>query len=118
VPAIIFHGTADPLVPFHGGPSGVFRIPFPDIPRWVQSLAERNGCPSTPTSLPQSGSVSGLRYPGGPGSAEVAFYTVTGGGHSWPGGKKMPRFIVGQTSPDVDATRLIWAFFQRHPMPK
>jgi polyhydroxybutyrate depolymerase len=102
VPAIIFHGTADPLVPFHGGPSGVFTIPFPDIPQWVQSLAERNGCQSIPTPLPDSGSVSGLRYTGGPSSAEVVFYTVAGGGHSWPGGKKMPTFIVGQTSPDVD----------------
>lgn len=116
VPAIIFHGTADPLVPFHGGPSSTFAIPFPDIPKWVQSLVERNGCQSTPTPLPDSGSVSGLRYTGGPSSAEVVFYTVAGGGHSWPGGKRMPTFIVGKTTPDVDATRLMWSFFKEHPM--
>ena len=116
VPAILFHGTADPIVPFHGGPSGMFAIPFPDIPQWVQSLAERNGCQPIPTPLPASGSVSGLRYTGGPSSAEVVFYTVRGGGHSWPGGKEMPTFIVGPTSPDVDATRLMWDFFQQHPL--
>ena len=29
VPLIAFHGTADPIVPFHGGPSGGFDLPFP-----------------------------------------------------------------------------------------
>ncbi len=116
VPAILFHGTADPIVPFHGGPSGLFRVPFPDIPQWAQSLAERNGCRLAPERLPENGSVSGLRYTGGPGSAEVVFHTVAGGGHSWPGGKKMPRWIVGHTTADVDATRLMWSFFTEHPM--
>jgi polyhydroxybutyrate depolymerase len=116
VPAIIFHGTADPLVPFHGGPSGMFPIPFPDIPQWVQSLAVRNGCQPVPTPLPDHGSVSGLRYAGGLSGAEVVFYTVAGGGHTWPGGKEMPAFLVGQTSPDLDATRRMWDFFQQHPL--
>jgi polyhydroxybutyrate depolymerase len=118
VPAIIFHGTADPLVPFHGGPSGTFTIPFPDIPQWVRSLAEHHGCQPIPTQLPSSGSVSGLRYAGGASKAEVVFYMVTGGGHTWPGGKKMPAFIVGPTTKDVDATRLMWNFFKEHPMKK
>ncbi len=114
VPAILFHGTADPIVPFHGKSSGRFNVP--DIPKWVQALAERNGCQSVPAPLPEKGSVSGLRYTGGPGSAEVVFYTVAGGGHSWPGGKEMPALIVGHTTPDVDATRLMWSFFKEHPM--
>lgn len=118
VPAIIFHGTADPIVSFHGGPSGMFKVPFPDIPKWVQSLAEHNGCSTNPAPLPEKGSVSGLRYGGGTNSAGVVLYTVAGGGHSWPGGKEMPRFIVGHTSPDADATRLMWNFFQEHPMAK
>ncbi len=116
VPAIIFHGTADPIVPYHGGPSGMFKIPFPDIPQWVQTLAQSNGCQSGPARLPEIGSVSGVRYRGGTNNAEVLFYTVAGGGHSWPGGGKMPALIVGHTTPDADATRLMWSFFQDHPM--
>jgi polyhydroxybutyrate depolymerase len=115
VPAIIFHGTADPLVPFHGKSSDRFGT-FPDIPQWVQSLAEHNGCQTNPVPLPGSGSVSGVRYPGATNNAEVIFYTVTGGGHTWPGGKPMPQFIVGKTMPDIDATLLMWDFFQQHPM--
>ena len=66
--------------------------------------------------LPASGSVTGVRYAGGSNQADVVFYSVAGGGHSWPGGKTMPTAIVGKTTPDVDATRLMWNFFQEHPM--
>ncbi len=116
VPAIVFHGTADPLVPFHGGPSRLIEISFPDVPQWVQSLAERNGCPPKPVPLPSAASASGLCYAGGARKADVRFYTVKGGGHTWPGGEEMPRFLVGKTIPDLDATRLMWHFFQEHPL--
>ena len=115
VSAIIFHGTADPIVPFHPPSSGRFSM-LPDIPRWVQSLAEHNGCQTNPVPLPESGSVSGVRYPAGSNNAEVVFYRVAGGGHTWPGGKAMPALIVGKTTPDVDATRLMWKFFTEHPL--
>ena len=42
--------------------------------------------------------------------------SVAGGGHTWPGGKEMPAVIVGKTTPDVDATRLMWRFFTEHPL--
>lgn len=90
VPAMIFHGTADPIVPFYGQSSGRFKVAFPDIPQWVQTLAERDGCQTNSVRLPASGSVSGVRYKSETNNAEVVFYTVAGGGHSWPGGKKMP----------------------------
>jgi len=116
VPAIVFHGTADPLAPFHGGPSRLVEIAFPDVPQWFQSLAERNGCRSEPVSLPATGSARGLCYTGGTSKAEVMFYTVRGGGHTWPGGEAMPTFLVGKTIPDVDAARLMWNFFKEHAM--
>jgi polyhydroxybutyrate depolymerase len=115
VPAIIFHGTADPLVPFHPKASDRFNI-LPDIPQWVQSLAEHNGCQTNSVPLPGNGSVTGVRYPAGTDNAEVVFYSVAGGGHTWPGGKAMPAFIVGKTTRDVDASRLMWNFFAEHPL--
>jgi polyhydroxybutyrate depolymerase len=116
VPAILFHGTADKIVPYHGGPSRMFRVPFPNMPAWVQSLAAHNGCDPTPKPLSPAGAVTGVRYTGHETNAVVDFYTVAGGGHSWPGGKDMPAFIAGHTTHDVDATRLMWEFFQQHPM--
>lgn len=114
VPAIIFHGTADPIVAFHGTSSRGFSF-LPDIPQWVQSLAEHNGCQTNPVPLAGSGSVTGVRYPGATNKTEVAFYSVAEGGHTWPGGKAMPAAIVGKTTPDIDATRLMWSFFMQHP---
>ena len=45
--------------------------------------------------------------------ADVDFYTIDGGGHSWPGGEPLPEWIAGSTTPDLDATRLMWDFFSR-----
>jgi len=115
VPAIIFHGTADPIVPFHAGSSGRSNV-LPDIPLWVKTLAEHNGCQTKAVSLPESGSVSGVWYRASTNNADVVFYTVAGGGHTWPGGKAMPAVLVGKTTPDVDATRLMWNFFAEHPL--
>jgi polyhydroxybutyrate depolymerase len=115
-PMILFHGTEDPLVPFHGGPSKVFPVPFPDVPSWVHWLGTNYGCPPEPAKLPDAGTASGLRYSGGTNGAEVVFYTLRGGGHTWPGGKPMPALLVGQTPADINATRLMWNFFQQHPM--
>ena len=112
VPAIIFHGTADRIVPFEGGPSRAFDIPFPAIPQWVEVLAQRNGCDAAPQSLPARGDVHGVAYAGC--DADVVFYTIDGGGHAWPGGGSMPRAIVGHITQDIDATRVMWEFFAAH----
>lgn len=118
VPAKIFHGTADRIVPYHGKSWGASGFSLPDLPQWVQTLAIRNGCETNAVQLPTRGSVSGVHYPGGTNHADVVFYTVKGGGHTWPGGKPMSALIVGKTTADVDATRLMWEFFQQHPMEK
>jgi len=117
VPAIVFHGTADPIVPYLGGPSRSFNLPFPSVPEWVEAMARRHGCTSDPQTIPAPEKVSGIQYTDGATGAEVVFYTIAGGGHAWPGGKPLPKFIVGHTSADIDATQTMWAFFQRHPLP-
>ena len=117
VPAILFHGTADPIVPYQGGPSRSFNLPFPPIPEWVEAQALRHGCTSAPRLLPAQGQARGVQYTDCANGAELVFYTIVGSGHAWPGGRPLPKFIVGQTNADIDATRIMWAFFQQHPMP-
>lgn len=118
VPVIAFHGTADPIVPYQGGPSERFDIPFPFIPDWVAEYARLNGCNRAPFELPAQGETSVVQYTACLSDADVIFYTITGGGHSWPGGDPIPEFIVGKNTQDVDATELMWEFFQQHPLPK
>jgi polyhydroxybutyrate depolymerase len=113
VPMIVFHGTADEIVPYYGGRSGPFDQPFPNIPKWVEAAAVHHGCAATPSELPVTGDVSGVRYTGC--EADVVFYTIAGGGHAWPGGDPMPESIVGYTTDDIDATQTMWEFFEAHP---
>lgn len=116
VPLIAFHGTADPVVPYSGGPSRSFDIPFPNIPAWMETYALHNGCAAPPASLPPSGEVSGLAYTSCANGADVVFYTITGAGHTWPSGEPLPQWIAGRTSQDIDATRQMWQFFEQHPL--
>ena len=117
VPAIIFHGTADPIVPYQGGPSRAFKYPFPPVPEWVEALARHNGCSPERQEIPASGDVSGVQFRNCESNAEVVFYSIDHGGHSWPGSEPLPDFVAGSTSQDIDATKTMWSFFQQHPMP-
>lgn len=114
VPVMLFHGTDDPIVPYLGGPVGD-RGSLPSIPEWVAVLAERNGCSDSPAKLPARGAVGGIAYTGC--GADVIFYTIQGGGHTWPGGNPIPAWIAGKTNTDIDASRTMWEFFQMHPLP-
>lgn len=64
------------------------------------------------------GAVTGTRYTGCAGDAEVDFYSIADGGHTWPGGTMRLRFLPGKTSDDIDASETMWAFFAAHPMPE
>jgi polyhydroxybutyrate depolymerase len=114
VPAVIFHGTADEIVPYQGGPSHAFNLPFPHIPEWVNALAQHNGCTGETIELPANRGVSGVKYTGC--AADLIFYTIAGGGHSWPGGEPIPEWIVGPTTQAIDATQVMWGFFMLHPL--
>jgi polyhydroxybutyrate depolymerase len=118
VPAIIFHGTDDPIVPFGGGRSHRFNYPFPVVTNWVKALVGHYGCSENAVEIPSQGEVCGKRYTSCDQNAEVIFYTIHNGGHSWPGGGYIPKFIVGNTSHDIDATRVMWEFFEKHPLAK
>ena len=73
-------------------------------------------CQTNAVPLPANGSVSGVHYQAITNNADVVFYTVTGGGHTWPGGKPMAEFITGKTTRDINATRLMWNFFVEHSL--
>jgi len=134
VPLIAFHGTADSIVPYAGG-----EINFMPLPRifsrdtspvlltlaaedWAADWAERNGCDTTPQALPLPGDLAagaeganpgdthGIVYTGCREGADVIYYTIDGGGHTWPGSRS---YGVGHYSL-TNASELIWEFFQAH----
>ena len=116
VPMITFHGTADRMVPYNGGPSRDPFSPreFPSVTTWTADWAGRNRCGPNPIESVAAADVTRLEYTDCAEDAAVVLYTVEGGGHSWPGGKPMPEWMVGPTSRNIDASSLMWAFFREH----
>jgi polyhydroxybutyrate depolymerase len=117
VPMIDFHGTADPVVPYAGGPSpSAHDAVFPSVASWAAAWAQRNRCAPRGLESPLAADATRLLYVDCAGGATVELDTIVGGGHTWPGGGATPRWLVGPTSTDVDATRRMWAFFLQHPL--
>ncbi len=128
VPVLVMAGTADPLVPFEGGGVGFLggRGQVISARDTVGLFVDRNGCRPLPetTLLPDPRRDDGSRvrrlwHRPCRGGSEVLFYVVEGGGHTWPGRpiRGLPARLVGPTNLDIDATALIWEFFQRHALP-
>ena len=89
-------------------------------PATADFWAKVNGCAGPPVAEPVTDSVRDgtrlrwERYPGCRGDRAVELVTVEGGGHTWPGGPAAAS-RVGRASREINATRAIWTFFQRHP---
>jgi polyhydroxybutyrate depolymerase len=112
VSVIAMHGTADPIVPIEHG-----------VHESVDTWKRRDACPDAPRAsrLPDTDPTDGTQTrvdAFGPCAAgtDVAFYTIEGGGHAWPGGESIWGFTRGGVTPrDFDAAVVIWDFFQKHP---
>jgi polyhydroxybutyrate depolymerase len=117
VPMIGFHGTADPDIPYNGGSSWMAPDSFPNVLTWTKNWSRRNRCAANPIGSRVASDVTRLEYTACADDATVVLYTVQGGGHTWPGGERMPEWFVGPTSRSIDATSLMWGFFREHRLP-
>ena len=116
VPMIAVHGTADPTTPYQGGRTWVSPETFPSILVWTANWSRRNRCTTNPVESVVAADVTRREYINCADGANVALYTVIGGGHSWPGGGPPPEWLVGTTSHSIDASSEMWAFFREHPL--
>ena len=110
VPMIAFHGTADVFTPYEGRKSFIAPMPFPSIPQWTANWAKRNGCGSARDSV-VGPTVTRRTYLDCTNDAAVVLYTITHGGHTWPGGGPHPDWLLGATDRSINATEEIWSFF-------
>jgi polyhydroxybutyrate depolymerase len=61
--------------------------------------------------------VTQITFRGCENGADVVLLRVNGGGHTWPGGSDpLPDWIVGTSSREFSANRVMWNFFKSHPM--
>ena len=115
VPVVAFHGTADKFAPYHGGKSPPAPDLFPDIRDWTAHVAQRNRCQGGPNETGISPSIRRVAYTNCAENADVILYTIEGGGHTWPSGKPLPKWIVGPTTREISACKVMWDFFVQHP---
>jgi polyhydroxybutyrate depolymerase len=122
VPMCYITGTADPLNLIEGGipkllTGGGDRVrakPKPPVRDSILKWAKALGCPALPKDASETNGVRIETYGPGNGETEVIYITVAGLGHTWAGGKNLlPEFLVGKRSNKINATDVIWNFFQK-----
>jgi polyhydroxybutyrate depolymerase len=112
VPVMMFHGTADALAPYHGGPAWLTPRVLPAVSTVAALWAERNRCGRIPRDSTVAPTVTRRAWHDCNGKADVVLYTIDGGGHTWPSGGTIPAWIAGRTSHEIDASRVLWEFYR------
>lgn len=121
IPIIHFHGTDDNFVPY-GGPNE--KTPkfftFKSVDETLAFWREKNRCDSEgaaetlPDTVDDGTTVERITYKPMEGGAPIVHLKIMGGGHAWPGRKGMEG-IIGKSSMDISANRLLWDFFEHNP---
>jgi polyhydroxybutyrate depolymerase len=121
LPAVLIHGTFDPIIPWFGVPmAGVGIMSANDTAQLFGSLA---GCmsyrDSTRPALDKSGTVHVRRWSLCRDNASVLLYTIPGGGHLPPSadtgrGDTLVAWLLAERSHSIDAAEEIWRFFRQY----
>lgn len=117
----IFHALDDQSVLYEGGPSkSGIRAMFGKEPAPDQSVAEtmrfwlaHNSCRKYPL-VDESVAGVGMQNYYCAGKTEIRLFTLSSGGHSWPGGEK-GRAQADEPVAHFSATEKMWEFFMAHP---
>jgi polyhydroxybutyrate depolymerase len=127
VSMLMVMGTGDPLVAYGGRDAASPRgqkwgalLSAPDTARFFVRL---NGCSPAGSTMTLHGAAPAddiiterTVWTGGRQGTEVRLYTVNGGGHTWPGGRRYSAMrVTGPLAKDFDASAAIWEFFAAHP---
>ncbi|MBM4226109.1 MAG: phospholipase, partial [Gammaproteobacteria bacterium] len=127
VSVLMISGTADPLMPFGGGDIGTMGgrgmggkviSAQETVAFWAK--VNRTATKPVVTDLPDVDPNDGMRvrrevFGKGALNSEVVFYTITNGGHTWPGGfQYLGEAIIGKTSRELNASATMGEFFARH----
>jgi polyhydroxybutyrate depolymerase len=122
---VIFHGTADPLVPYLGGPIGPagrmaqrrarrrgggepgrgVAVPVDTVAADWAAVAGAPPAPETERLPMPTGDLAVTRLTWRGAANTVKLHRIEGGGHTWPGGPQyLPARIVGPVARGLDAS--------------
>lgn len=132
VPVLAIHGTDDRYVSFDGGPnpgldelpwndesSAAFNgLPFAKVTTTAANWATLDGCDPDPSTTKVGPNVDLIEYSGCSADSVIRLYVINGGGHTWPASafSVASEAILGPTTHEIDASRVIWEFFKDHPL--
>ena len=119
VSLMIFNGTADKAVPYHGGDVGGKRGHVISTQDYVNFWLAKNNCSTYKNTQDfpdkDGDGVWATRdtYENCKGNNQVILYTIHGGGHTWPGIKStVYGWFAGKTMMEINAAELLWEFFK------
>ncbi len=112
---IMFHGTNDLNVPYNGGvgPRALVKLKKKSVEYAVALWKHNNKCEDTPHTR-TDGDIRVDSYACPETGTDVVLYTIAGGTHSWPGGKRV-FFVEDKPFEGISATDIMWDFFSSHP---
>ena len=123
---LLINGKDDAIVPYGGGRLGGVRAAKDrgQVLSARQTFAlfgQANGCEATETIpvrdlFADDTTVSRHQFVRCKRKVRIEQWRILGGGHTWPGARsRAPRFLIGVSSRELDATAEIWRFFSQHP---
>lgn len=128
VPALFINSIDDPILPYNGGAVtylgftlGIMASVPDSIDYWI---AANNANPEPlATALPDAATYDGCLVQQNfhaplNGGVDVLAYTISGGGHSWPGGPQQADTDARPVCYDIDATDILTAFFAQFQRPE
>ncbi|MDP3340272.1 PHB depolymerase family esterase [Frigidibacter sp.] len=127
VPMMFFNGTADNLMPYAGGEikslkalgmgAGGEVLSYEQTKAFwagVDGCGGSTGQVAVPDRAKDGTEVSVEQFRSCSGGAELTFYTVEGGGHTWPGSAGGRSRMSGAVTQDISATSELVRFFGRY----
>jgi polyhydroxybutyrate depolymerase len=105
IPVLTLHGLADQQNTYDGNVAGRGGEWLESVPEALAGWAGHNGCETEPLFEDEPGPLSTLRYEGCNDDAEVRLIRIDGLGHTW-------------VRDEIDATSVMWSFFEQHSLPQ
>jgi len=125
IPMAFFNGTADPAMPYGGGAmQNPLVTPVVPVDTTVQYWVDNNNCTNAnpvfnfPNTFSTDNSTAELyRYTDCDCNADVYFYKLINGGHTWPGVYIASQAsVLGNTNRDIHASEELWDFFDNYSL--
>ena len=115
IPILHFHGTDDQYVLYQKGVGHMGVRITSSIEELIDYWVEKNDLAHRITKTKTIGRAEYKQYGSMASGVVVGLWTLQGGGHTWPGGR-VKKFL-GETNRDINASELMWDFFQQFSLP-